>query len=69
MASGRFIGFVDSDDWIEPTMYEALVNCMEETGCDLVSSGIMRDYEDLGRRTVIHDNYPEGLYIADENGN
>lgn len=62
MASGRFIGFVDSDDWIEPTMYEALVNCMEETGCDLVSSGIMRDYEDLGRRTVIHDNYPEGLY-------
>lgn len=62
MVSGSFIGFVDSDDWIEPTMYETLVNCMEETGCDLVSSGIMRDYANLDRQIVVYDNYSEGVY-------
>lgn len=61
-ASGRFIGFVDSDDWIEPTMYEVLMNCMEQTGCDLVSSGIMRDFANSNRQAVIYDNYPEGIY-------
>lgn len=62
LAAGRFIGFVDSDDWIEPTMYETLVNCMEETGCDLVSSGSIRDYEDSDRQIVVYDSYPEGIY-------
>lgn len=62
LATGRFIGFVDSDDWIEPTMYETLANCMDEKGCDLVSSGIIRDYEDSNRQVVVYDNYPEGIY-------
>lgn len=61
-ASGDLIGFVDSDDWIEPDMYEMLTNCMKDTGCDLVSSGIVRDFEDSDRQTVIYDNYPEGVY-------
>lgn len=61
-ASGNFIGFVDSDDWIEPDMYETLVNCVEGTGCDLVSSGIIREYEDSPTKTIIYDNYPEGVY-------
>lgn len=65
-ASGRFIGFVDSDDRIEPTMYEVLVNCMERTGCDLVSSGMIRDYENPNRQAVIYDNYPEGIYREPE---
>lgn len=62
IASGSYIGFVDSDDWIEPTMFETLVNCMEETGCDLVSSGIIRDFKASGRQSVVYDNYPEGSY-------
>lgn len=61
-ASGSLIGFVDSDDWIEHNMYETLVDCMDSTGCDLVSSGIIRDYEGSQRKEVIYDNYPEGVY-------
>ena len=30
LAEGEIVGFVDSDDWIEPIMYERLVQCMEE---------------------------------------
>ena len=29
-ATGRYIGFVDSDDWIEPDMYECLVEAMSD---------------------------------------
>ena len=43
-AKGEWIGFVDSDDWIEPNMYEALLNKAEETGADVVECGFYRDY-------------------------
>ncbi len=35
-ATGDFIGFVDSDDWIEPDMYELLLQRTAETGKDIV---------------------------------
>jgi glycosyltransferase involved in cell wall biosynthesis len=35
-ASGAFIGFVDSDDWVEPQMYQSLVNRAQATDADLV---------------------------------
>ena len=34
-ATGDFIGFVDSDDWIEPNMYEVLMSALQETGADI----------------------------------
>lgn len=36
IACGDFIGFVDSDDWIENDMFEKLLNKAEETGADVV---------------------------------
>lgn len=36
VATGQWIGFIDSDDWIAPTMYEELIQKAEETGADLV---------------------------------
>lgn len=62
LAEGEIVGFVDSDDWIEPIMYEKLVQCMEENECDLVTSGIYRDYAD-GSRKEWYDLYPEGVYV------
>ena len=62
LAEGEIVGFVDSDDWIEPIMYERLVQCMEENECDLVTSGIYRDYAD-GSRKEWYDLYPEGVYV------
>ena len=35
-ATGTWIGFVDSDDWVAPDMYEKLVRKAEETGADVV---------------------------------
>ena len=36
MAAGDWIGFIDSDDWITPDMYEKLIQRAESTGADLV---------------------------------
>lgn len=35
-ALGEWIGFIDSDDWITPDMYERLITLGEETGADIV---------------------------------
>ncbi len=43
-AKGDWIGFVDSDDWIEPEMYELLIKGAEETGADIVECGIFTEY-------------------------
>lgn len=36
IASGEWIGFVDSDDWVAPDYYEKLLAKAEETGADVV---------------------------------
>ena len=39
-ATGEYIGFVDSDDYIEREMYETLYNAAKENNADLCLSGI-----------------------------
>ena len=36
IATGEWIGFIDSDDWITPDFYERLIGKAEETGADVV---------------------------------
>lgn len=43
-AAGDWIGFVDSDDWIEPDMYEVLIKRALETGADVVECGYIIEY-------------------------
>ena len=39
IANGQYIGFIDGDDYIEPNMYESLINALEESGADIIHSG------------------------------
>ncbi len=50
--TGEWIGFVDSDDWIEPDMYQVLIKRAEETGADVVECGYYLEYPD---RSVIRE--------------
>lgn len=34
-ASGDYVGFVDSDDWIEPNMYELMLRSINESDADI----------------------------------
>lgn len=38
-SQGEYIGFVDSDDWIDPYMYQELIFTAAEKKCDIVSTG------------------------------
>lgn len=58
-ASGQYIGFVDSDDWIEENMYELLYRKAEEHHADMVTCGFFLE----GNYTTMHmDTVPQGLY-------
>lgn len=41
MATGKYIGFVDADDFAEPPMFEKLFNTAEKYNADLVLSGVI----------------------------
>lgn len=43
VASADYIGFVDSDDWIEPDMYQTLYEMAVYNGADIVAEGIVED--------------------------
>lgn len=38
-AKGKYLGFVDSDDFIEPDMYEKLYRAIQETGMPIAQGG------------------------------
>lgn len=46
--TGQYVGFVDSDDWIEPTMYETLLTLMEQFDADMAFGGVADDMEHNG---------------------
>ena len=41
-ATGKYIGFVDADDWILPEMYETLYQKAEQYQCDITGSRLIR---------------------------
>ena len=46
MAQGDYLGFVDSDDWVELSMYEKLLARAEATGADVVVCDFLSKYAD-----------------------
>lgn len=38
-ATGEYISFVDSDDYVQDTMLEKMVNAMKKCGCDIAVCG------------------------------
>ncbi len=59
-ASGEYIQFVDSDDWIEKTMTEDLVNNMKSCDSDMVVCGYVRITKYMHRKDKIWDK--QGIY-------
>lgn len=55
-AKGEYIGFVDSDDWIEPNMYETLYKACSTNNADIAICGFYRDYTDKSIACVKFNN-------------
>ena len=70
-ASGEYVGFVDSDDWIEPDMFRRLYEAAKEKDCDVVVCGAVPESgllprEGAGTSNAFRksDNPPEWLNRA-----
>lgn len=63
-ARGKYVAYVDGDDWIEPDMYEHMYRKLIEENADVVMCG---RYEDTGDscKKVFH-GIPEGRYGKEE---
>lgn len=70
-AAGDLIFFVDSDDYIEPTTIESMINHLVDNDCDLVCCGYTMDYRygslyrKIERRSVM--DTMEALHSLAEN--
>lgn len=66
-ASGEWIGFIDSDDWISPDYYEKLLKKAQETGADMVGCDYSLVHEhtfEVGK--IVQNNSIEQTGILDE---
>ena len=52
ICTGDYIGFVDSDDWIEPTMYETLLALLLRFDADMAFGGVADELERDGTVTT-----------------
>lgn len=60
-SNGRYIGFIDSDDWVDPNMYEYLYGKAKECDADVVTSEHYIDSED-GQVSYVGGAFKAGEY-------
>ncbi len=61
---GDYIGFVDSDDWIEPDMYSELLQYMEKYGAKLAVCGRYDAYEGVDEKTIGKCFGENGVFLS-----
>lgn len=63
-ATGEYIAFLDSDDWIDVEMYETLINLIEREGAEIAVCGFKEVYEN---ETIVNSQ-TEAITIYDKTG-
>lgn len=58
-AEGKYIEFIDGDDFIEPDLMERCVNKLNETGADMVMFDIYQYYLATGEKEIIRNPFDE----------
>lgn len=63
VATGKYVGYVDGDDWIEPNMYEELLKYAYEYDVDVVESGVIDSWIDVekNRTTYLEEGCYKGI--------
>lgn len=66
-AKGEYVAFVDSDDWVEPTMFEELYNAaIAQGGVDLCYCQAAKDYLDGQPTEILRNPEIEPGTLTDE---
>lgn len=61
IAKGNYIGFVDSDDWVEPVMYEVLHDAIVDNSAQLATVGM------ISRKSYNGVNYKKKAFPTSRN--
>jgi glycosyltransferase involved in cell wall biosynthesis len=68
-AKGKYIGFVDSDDWIDSYFYEHSVQIMDKSNAEIGVCGIVKEYDDHQRPFYKYnyksDNTIDGIFALE----
>lgn len=64
IAKGDYIGFVDSDDWIEEKMYEVMLSAILKSQSDVVCFSHIKEYQ--GGQYVCNEIINEGIYEVND---
>lgn len=59
-AVGEYVGFVDSDDWVEPEMFSTMLSAIVENNADICCCGIKNVYPD--RIEEMPTYFKDGVY-------
>jgi len=60
-ATGEYISFIDSDDWIELDMYESMIKKIKEKNVDAVRCSYTREYKE--KQEIVEHLYKEDIII------
>lgn len=65
-ANGKYVGFVDGDDWIDKDMYQEMYNAIEKYNVSMVETGVI----DCDEENETERNYKLkcGVYIGEDYG-
>lgn len=62
LVQGDYVAFVDCDDYIEPNMYEVLVNMLESNHADMAACSYSKDTDALIEPAVNNENVKTGIW-------
>lgn len=65
VATGKYLSFVDSDDWLALDYYEILYNYALKFDVEIVASGVVCTYKD-NREVFYGKNMKTGIYSTEE---
>lgn len=62
-ATGKYVGFVDSDDWIDEDMFEKLLKASIDNDAEMTVCSFIRDGKDLYKQPTFLEN---GVYSSED---
>lgn len=66
LASGKYVGFCDSDDWVDYDFYSYSVKCMEQYSADIGMCTQKREYDYIPDEPVYKCKYDELLSFSSD---
>lgn len=67
IASGKYIGFVDGDDWVDLNFYATLLRSIKDEACDIAIASISDEYNNI-TSSVFRYNYDHDTTIDGRTG-